>query len=1046
VIKKIAFLLLILILAQPLAIAAASCTLDSISPASINTGGTTEITASFTDFANEPSGDEEVTVDCGGGATKSNLSCDVGTDGICTVDCGIYDTEGDYTVQTLVLKDTGFIDCTGTAALSVTVNTVPYATAVSVTPDPATTSSSLTCNYTYNDDDNDLEGDSTFKWLEGDVEEPGEVDSTLDSSKTAKGEGWKCEVTPVAATGTSPGTAVQSDAVTIGNTVPVAVLSASTGATPINTAVTFTGSCSDIDGNAELSSCEIDFGDGNSGLEFTEPEMVHVFASADSFTITLTATDESTATDVDSVSVTVGTASAPTVGSKRPLDDVNVLRPTIGFDLNDSGSGINLSSLALFVDGNKVNASTTAFGDDYHASWQFDYDLGDGKTVEVGLSAEDDVGSSTGDVNWSFDVDRSAPVFDDITVEEYTDDTTPSISFESVSGSPSQLSLSCNGTSWKDWQAYDETVTNFSIVTGSYGCLDGEQGSVTIYARLRDAAGNLTGIENDSTTYDSQDPDAPSLDTANVSDNEVDLDWEAVSDNGPSGIKEYVIYRDGSEIDTTTDTSYTATDLTNGTEYAFKIKARDKAGNLSAYSNELEATPSEGDVADNSPPILLWELPSNNSTVTGIVTLKVQAYDDESNLRFVKFYVDDGPIDTDTTGIGERYAVEWDSASIADGTHTLRATAKTFSGDEENNSTVRTISVTTDNGVISVPDTDTDTGNEGEAQAAIDQADDAKEEGASLFERVQALGGIPGSAASKMLSDASNLLDEAQNLFDDKDYANAKLKAEAASEKIGELANIISVEDYGQEKEYVYNEEHLAVLLQGVGFNQQLAEEAKTEIEANYVNRKLLVKKLQDDNGVYYRATIAVKVKNESEEARDLKVVEVIPKELATSASEIVGEGFTVLVDDPVLQWEVSLEPGEERELVYALKESLEKEAADTMIESGVIDKFAVPPVIIGMETEVNAGNFSPMSDGIGMFGLQELAGAIGWIALLVIVVGTAALGINYYRQKQERPSSGLGSVSKESRSRRKTGFFNRLGGLGKKKEEDKKPKWAFRQ
>ncbi|MBI2530477.1 MAG: hypothetical protein HYW05_05030 [Candidatus Diapherotrites archaeon] len=82
-------------------------------------------------------------------------------------------------------------------------------------------------------------------------------------------------------------------------------------------------------------------------------------------------------------------------------------------------------------------------------------------------------------------------------------------------------------------------------------------------------------------------------------DGAIALSWSAASDTGGSGIYGYEIYRGtssafsvGTAIATATSTSYTdaASNLSAGTVYYYKIKAKDNAGNLSSLSSEASAT------------------------------------------------------------------------------------------------------------------------------------------------------------------------------------------------------------------------------------------------------------------------------------------------------------------------------------------------------------------------------------------------------------------------------------------------------------------------
>src|SRR6266568_3746597 len=92
-------------------------------------------------------------------------------------------------------------------------NAAPVASAVSISG-TAEYAQLLTGNYTYSDADGDLQGTSTFRWLRNGTT----VVSTSQTYSTVGadvGQTLTFEVTPVAATGTSPGSAVQSSLLTI---------------------------------------------------------------------------------------------------------------------------------------------------------------------------------------------------------------------------------------------------------------------------------------------------------------------------------------------------------------------------------------------------------------------------------------------------------------------------------------------------------------------------------------------------------------------------------------------------------------------------------------------------------------------------------------------------------------------------------------------------------------------------------------------------------------------------------------------------------------
>ncbi|MDY6990237.1 MAG: DNRLRE domain-containing protein, partial [Thermodesulfobacteriota bacterium] len=93
-------------------------------------------------------------------------------------------------------------------------NTAPVATNVSI-DGLREIGQDLTGRYDYFDADADLEGTSTFKWLRNDTEIGGATAQTYTLVGADEGTTIKFEVTPVAQTGVSPGTAVLSAGVSI---------------------------------------------------------------------------------------------------------------------------------------------------------------------------------------------------------------------------------------------------------------------------------------------------------------------------------------------------------------------------------------------------------------------------------------------------------------------------------------------------------------------------------------------------------------------------------------------------------------------------------------------------------------------------------------------------------------------------------------------------------------------------------------------------------------------------------------------------------------
>ena len=101
----------------------------------------------------------------------------------------------------------------------------------------------------------------------------------------------------------------------------------------------------------------------------------------------------------------------------------------------------------------------------------------------------------------------------------------------------------------------------------------------------------ISAIEVISTSADSDPPSTPSGLSGNpVSATQIDLTWTAASDTGGSGLAGYRVYRDGVQVGTTSQTSYSDTGLSADTTYAYTVSAYDNALNESAQSSPVDVT------------------------------------------------------------------------------------------------------------------------------------------------------------------------------------------------------------------------------------------------------------------------------------------------------------------------------------------------------------------------------------------------------------------------------------------------------------------------
>jgi chitodextrinase len=157
--------------------------------------------------------------------------------------------------------------------------------------------------------------------------------------------------------------------------------------------------------------------------------------------------------------------------------------------------------------------------------------------------------------------------------------------------------------------------------------------------RATDAAGNLSAYSPvaSATTLapDTQAPSAPaSLTATAVSQSQINLSWSASTDN--VGVTGYLVERENPgttsfvQVGTATATTYSDTGLAAGTNYSYRVRATDAAGNLSTYSPVASATTQAPDTQAPSAPASLtatavsssqinlsWAASTDNVGVTG---------------------------------------------------------------------------------------------------------------------------------------------------------------------------------------------------------------------------------------------------------------------------------------------------------------------------------------------------------------------------------------------------------------------------------------------
>ena len=265
----------------------------TISPSAPVVGDT--LSCSYAGFDDPDSDPDSSTLEwfINGSSAGSSPTLSSGFSGGDTVECTVTPKDG---------EDDG-VPVTGSITIE---NTLPTALDITISPDPAYVTDSLSCSYTFDDADGDSDA-SVMEWfIDGASAGSG---STLIGG-FAKGQEVECTVTPN--DGIADGTP-DSGSVTIANTLPVA---SGVSITPSAPTVSDTLTCSyayfDADGDADEST--IAWTDASGTSLGAGPSLSGAFSDGDVVTCTVTPTDDEDSGSPVSADVTIGN-SAPSVSS-----------------------------------------------------------------------------------------------------------------------------------------------------------------------------------------------------------------------------------------------------------------------------------------------------------------------------------------------------------------------------------------------------------------------------------------------------------------------------------------------------------------------------------------------------------------------------------------------------------------------------------------------------------------------------------------------------------------------------------------------------------
>jgi len=259
----------------------------------------------------------------------------------------------------LLLSAISIAACDSVTDAALPLNQAPTASNVSITDDnggAVVVGDSLSGNYIYSDDENDAEGSSTYRWLRNGATIGGATTPRYTLVALDAGQSIVFEVTPVAATGTTTGSPVSSDAIGV-NSPPTAsnvtITDTNGGIAQIGDSLVGSYIYADVDGDSEGSSTFRWLRDGTpipgaTSLTYTLI-VADVTAASITFEVTpVAATGASIGIPVTSSGITVN--NSPPIASGVSITDDNGGSAVVG----DSLTG---NYILTDIDGDAVTAT-----------------------------------------------------------------------------------------------------------------------------------------------------------------------------------------------------------------------------------------------------------------------------------------------------------------------------------------------------------------------------------------------------------------------------------------------------------------------------------------------------------------------------------------------------------------------------------------------------------------------------------------------------------------------------------------------------------------
>ena len=203
------------------------------------------------------------------------------------------------------------------------------------------------------------------------------------------------------------------------------------------------------------------------------------------------------------------------------------------------------------------------------------------------------------------------------------------------SGYVTEMSFRDDASSWGSWQAYG-TYASFTI--------SDREGSRTVYARVRDAQGNISAEASFKVNLDRVAPKISWV-AAQAGSDRADITWDT-DENSDSwvifGTSQYSLTSTAGQADSTRSHRVTVTGLLSNTTYFYKVMSRDATGNSSESAVSSFRTQAAVQSDTKAPTGSISINDSSQYTRSRFVYLNLYASDDRSSQGELQFRIGEG--------------------------------------------------------------------------------------------------------------------------------------------------------------------------------------------------------------------------------------------------------------------------------------------------------------------------------------------------------------------------------------------------------------------